>query len=1056
MDLGSSFTLVRSITPARPWSNKDENRPTLSENKLSLKSKKNKNINCNFEEDKVTTLEKYFTIKKLILKQTNNKENTPSCPHLMNFVNEDTKKDRGVLSVKNIPVSVDNKGNKKLECNEYSKESVNVSIKSVDSNIYDRSSCGSSKDIFASFVESRKSYSISEVKQTSACEIKKTYKCSVSSVDIKSNSEKNLSVPNDKCSPKIRRSVKRRSSRRSSSPGDENNEEPLLRTTRGRGAKTTIADSSASSDSIVVESPTTDIPIRPIHKNSIEITESGITRLSTDSSRKAPPSSKTFECGEKPRKKLKSCFEKELSLTEKFDIKSSIKTIQHSTNRFISNSEGKALVLKEVNKSENSKILGSSENKGKAKKLFSDKKKSNVNKSVSDKKEIINEENVEKLNESSATNKLYKRKSCDFERRSSLSSVCPSTLTVNKFEEINNWLSDTHDKTIIISDSDSEVPKTPSLTKKSRKSNTNVNVSTPVTVQVEGGKKQTHSDPSRKERSLSLNISSKDKNKQNVEIINISSDDGTPSKDPVSLSENLLNKLYGAEWGDKDEVLPQSEPKRRPTKDTIIRKHPRTEIRKRTSVYDVFSPSSEDSFEEFLDNVRHGKFESTRHPGKRLDADDFINDSSSDEEPSFTLYRKFVVDDIREDVKSLTPQNRNCAFNSIRPPKHRLGRRLSFSSLNSDGQASEHSAFSGSKPQTENKKETKEIDKIKVSRKKKNVSEVESKVINSTNSKDSVKKSNDNVPGVNKIKSTDKKYQDVPRTPKVTTGKLQTPATKKTPAPNTCVLPKLSFLSSLSEMTGGLPCHPDAVKYKKSYKKLREELAFKLFDLYNKEVFENKLPSDMLIQWNGRMTSTSGFCYNKREFREKGVLHSSRIVLSSKILDRPDRLRDTLIHELCHAATWIVDKTSDGHGPMWKAWADKANHKFPELPRIKRCHNYAITTKFTYKCLTCGYSIGRHSKSLDVERKRCGYCLGKFELLVTAKQGGGASSVTSGSDSMKSARKPNGFALFVKENYSTVKKANSKISHSEVMKVLAQKFAQVKISKQCGSTGEKM
>lgn len=91
-----------------------------------------------------------------------------------------------------------------------------------------------------------------------------------------------------------------------------------------------------------------------------------------------------------------------------------------------------------------------------------------------------------------------------------------------------------------------------------------------------------------------------------------------------------------------------------------------------------------------------------------------------------------------------------------------------------------------------------------------------------------------------------------------------------------------------------------------------------------------------------------------------------------------------------------------------------------------------------------------------MERKRCGFCLGKFELLVTAKQGGGASSVTSGSDSVRSARKPTGFALFVKENYSTVKKANSKITHSEVMKVLAQKFAQVKISKQSGSTTNKI
>ena len=31
----------------------------------------------------------------------------------------------------------------------------------------------------------------------------------------------------------------------------------------------------------------------------------------------------------------------------------------------------------------------------------------------------------------------------------------------------------------------------------------------------------------------------------------------------------------------------------------------------------------------------------------------------------------------------------------------------------------------------------------------------------------------------------------------------------------------------------------------------------------------------------------------------------SKIELSSKVIDSADRLRDTLIHEMCHAAAWI-------------------------------------------------------------------------------------------------------------------------------------------------------
>lgn len=43
------------------------------------------------------------------------------------------------------------------------------------------------------------------------------------------------------------------------------------------------------------------------------------------------------------------------------------------------------------------------------------------------------------------------------------------------------------------------------------------------------------------------------------------------------------------------------------------------------------------------------------------------------------------------------------------------------------------------------------------------------------------------------------------------------------------------------EITGNLPCHPDAAVFKKDFKNKREELARKLFNLYNKEIFENKV-----------------------------------------------------------------------------------------------------------------------------------------------------------------------------------------------------------------------
>lgn len=76
------------------------------------------------------------------------------------------------------------------------------------------------------------------------------------------------------------------------------------------------------------------------------------------------------------------------------------------------------------------------------------------------------------------------------------------------------------------------------------------------------------------------------------------------------------------------------------------------------------------------------------------------------------------------------------------------------------------------------------------------------------------------------------------------------------------------------------------------------------------------------------------------------------VELSEKVLTSADRLRCTLIHELCHAATFIFDNEK-GHGACWKSWAKRSNQAFPELPAITTCHNYDIEYKYTYKCDMC-------------------------------------------------------------------------------------------------------
>ncbi|XP_023121512.1 germ cell nuclear acidic protein [Amphiprion ocellaris] len=210
--------------------------------------------------------------------------------------------------------------------------------------------------------------------------------------------------------------------------------------------------------------------------------------------------------------------------------------------------------------------------------------------------------------------------------------------------------------------------------------------------------------------------------------------------------------------------------------------------------------------------------------------------------------------------------------------------------------------------------------------------------------------------------------------------------------------------------------------YVDSFKRNKEELTSKLYKLYNTTVFDSKLPTNMSVTWNKKMRKTAGYCITGQE--RGGGNRYARIELSEKVCDSADRLRDTLIHEMCHAATWLINGVRDGHGNFWKLYARKVTLVHPELPMVTRCHSYDIKYKFQYQCTRCQNTIGRHSKSLDTERFACALCTGRLVLLTPSKP-----------------RAPTPFASFVKENYGSVRQELAGQSHAEVMRKLSADFA---------------
>ncbi|KAH8315102.1 hypothetical protein KR059_008522 [Drosophila kikkawai] len=239
---------------------------------------------------------------------------------------------------------------------------------------------------------------------------------------------------------------------------------------------------------------------------------------------------------------------------------------------------------------------------------------------------------------------------------------------------------------------------------------------------------------------------------------------------------------------------------------------------------------------------------------------------------------------------------------------------------------------------------------------------------------------------------------------------------------------KCSFLKSLEGQVSREKADNEAYFYRENFAKNKELLAQHLYKLFNAQVFNNEL--DVPLTWSKLLRNTAGRCMNKRKLNQR----SSVVELSLKVLTTADRLRCTLIHELCHAAAWVFNGEG-GHGRVWKMWAKRANDKFPDLPPIKVCHNYSIEFKYTYKCMSCNTSSHAHSRSRKVENLRCRLCRGPITLLLNKKDKQGNTVSTP-------AGEAKGFAKFVKDNFQKFKQDH--LTAAQVMRLLGVEYAKQK------------
>ncbi|KAF4548340.1 SprT-like protein [Elsinoe fawcettii] len=192
--------------------------------------------------------------------------------------------------------------------------------------------------------------------------------------------------------------------------------------------------------------------------------------------------------------------------------------------------------------------------------------------------------------------------------------------------------------------------------------------------------------------------------------------------------------------------------------------------------------------------------------------------------------------------------------------------------------------------------------------------------------------------------------------------------------------------------------------------------------------------------------------------------HHATIELATKVLTTPDRLYNTLAHEFCHLATYIISGVKDRpHGAEFKAWGKRCDQAFADRGvKVTTKHGYEIEFRYLWVCAGshsdgngagreggergggeeegvlvydggCGREYGRHSKSIDPAKQRCGGCKGRLVQIRPAPRG---------------KKEVGGFAGYVKTHFAGVKKEmegkGRKVGHGEVMAELGRRYRAAK------------
>lgn len=231
---------------------------------------------------------------------------------------------------------------------------------------------------------------------------------------------------------------------------------------------------------------------------------------------------------------------------------------------------------------------------------------------------------------------------------------------------------------------------------------------------------------------------------------------------------------------------------------------------------------------------------------------------------------------------------------------------------------------------------------------------------------------------------------------------------------------------------------------KASFESTKEQLAIDfLYELDNKitdgRISQLAQPTGGIkIEWSKTLNTTAGRANWKKETirttpsdgSDATVTfnHHASIELAEKVIDDEGRLLNVLAHEFCHLANFMITGiTTNPHGKEFKQWAARCSQTFASRGiKVTTKHSYEIDFKYVWQCADCSSSYKRHSKSINIEKHRCGGCKGKLVQVKPVPRNGG---------------KPSEYQLFIKEEMKTLKQENPSSPQKVIMQMAAEKWA---------------